>query len=470
MVQIKSGSHGYIVAPAGHGKTHLVSSRISSAGADERLLVLTHTNVAVRALRKKVTANPSASVRIETLDALALRVATAFPTTSGVQEGAPSTTAEWESVIRPGALRVLQNPAILRAFVQSYTAVVVDEFQDCTVAQDAVILAISAQVPTVVLGDPMQSVYQFKPSESLDWATRTKGHRKLGSLDTPWRWRDNRALGDWILASRNDLAQRRSISIGGDTVASVRRLDKAADRGGLSELLSGLEGSTAVISGDSANVSRLRDIARGNKWSRCEVFETASPKELAVLGKVHDAGVAADEALAIIQFAKTCMSRAGEVSGVATCERNLRTSRGPGRSKSEVAVAIREYLSEPSGRAAKSILECFQRNNATYTYRPTLLRLAYHTYDHLGRSSGAGFSASLREVLEARKHVSEASRGPAVGTSLRLKGLEFENVVIVDSEAFSSIEQLYVAISRPTSKLVFALETGKSLGPWVSTA
>ena len=469
-MEIDPTSRGVIVAPAGHGKTHLVATRIARAAPEERLLVLTHTNVAVRALRKRLTSKPRAAVRIETLDALALRIATAFPTASGVPQEITGGNADWEGVVRPGAVQALQSPAILRAFTQSYTSAIVDEFQDCTNTQNALIRVISERIPTVVLGDPMQSVYQFKSSEFLDWSTRVEGHRVLGSLDIPWRWQANTGLGRWILMSRNHLSQGQPITIGGTTAASVFDLEKPIQQAGLSSLLRKLSGTTAVISGDSANTSRLRDIARGNRWSNCEVFETAAPKELAALAEAHETGTTAGQALALITFTKACMSKTGKVSGAATCEKNLKQSGTVGRSKSVVAGTLRQFLSAPSGVAAQSVLAAYEADEVTYTYRPNLLRLAYRIYKHVGENDCGDFQESLREVLEARKHVDEAANGPVVGTPLRLKGLEFDNAVIVDSHDFETAEQLYVAISRASNQIIFAIEEGQHPGRHITRA
>lgn len=462
-MEIDRRSRGLIVAPAGYGKTHLIVSRIRGAEADERLLVLTHTNVAVRALRKRLKEKPTANVRIETIDSLALRIATSFPATSGSRK-ARGRDYDWESVVRPGALLALQTPAIRKAFMGSYSGVVVDEFQDCTRAQTALIGALAECLPTVVLGDPMQSVYQFKAAETLDWPTRTAGHPTLGSLDVPWRWQANAALGDWIHASRTALLGGQPIAIGGATAAQVRDLPKPADQAGLHCILQQLKGSTAVISGCSANPSRLSDVARGNKWDRCEVFETAAPDELKILATAHSVGTGADQALAVLVFAKKCMSSVGEVQGVRTCEKYLRDSQTVWRSGAPFAVALRGFLDRPTGTTAKAALECLRNDPKTYTYRPTLLRLAYRTYDYIGIGSPHNFDGALSAVLEARKHVDETAFGPSVGTSLRLKGLEFDNVVIVDPDAFTSIEQLYVAISRPANRIIFAVEKGQELG------
>jgi hypothetical protein len=463
-VELDRTSRGAIVAPAGHGKTHLIARRISEADSNERLLVLTHTNVAVRALRRRLTSTSAGLIQVETLDAMALRIATSFPATSLVPKEIAGSQADWEDAVRPGALRALRSPAIRDAFVASYTNVIVDEFQDCTRAQVALILALAERVPTVVLGDPMQAVYQFKPSEVLDWESRTAGHPALGSLEVPWRWQGRPELGEWILTSRAALRDGHQVVVGRGTAAVVRDLNKPIAQAGLSNVLQGLAGSTAVITGNSGNVSRLRDIARGNKWSRCEVFETAAPSELASLGAAHSGGTPPDQALALIAFAKACMSKVGEVSGAGACEMNLRHTGAAGKSPSALAVAIRRFLGEPVGVTAKGVLECLAADPITHTFRPSLLRLAQRAYDRVGEGGCEGFEPSVREVLEARKHVDEQASGPSVGTSLRLKGLEFDNVVIVDPEAFGTIEQLYVAISRPTSQIVIALEPGQQLG------
>ncbi len=258
----------------------------------------------------------------------------------------------------------------------------------------------------------------------------------------------------------------RPITIGGTTAVAVRDLTRPVAHAGLTNILQGLTGSTAVISGDSAKPSRLRDIARGNRWSRCEVFETAAPKELAVLAEAHSSGTTAEQALAVVAFAKACMTKVDKVSGARTCEKNLRRSQTIGRSASALAESIRRFLDCPTGITAKAVLACLATDPTTHTYRPTLPP-AHRAYERLGARGCEEFDGCLSEVLEARKHIDESPFGPSVGTSLRLKGLEFDNVVIVDPDAFTSIEQLYVAISRPVRQIVFAIEPGRQLGEHV---
>lgn len=465
-MELNRTSRGVIVAPAGHGKTHLVAARVKKAESDERLLVLTHTNVAVRALRKSIGTEARATVRIETLDALSLRVAAAFPQKSGVTIGSGEHDTDWENCIRPGAISVLENSAIRQAFTDSYTGIIVDEFQDCTAQQIALIGLLSKDIATVVLGDPMQSVFQFVPNEVIDWNLRTSGHPYLGELKVPWRWKKNPQLGQWILASRKLLADDKPVSITETSPIEICSIRTPVEQGGISKLLQSLEGKTAVISGESRNPNRVIGIAKGNRWGRCEVFETASPVELFTLAQAHQDDTTVAQTLAIIAFAKKCMTHVSKVSGLASCLRNLEKSGTVGRSKSEIAQKLTQFLEAPSGRSAAAILGSLRNDKKTHIFRPTLLRLAVRTYSILAATNCVGFAGSLSEVLQERKYVNEHPRGPVVGTPLRMKGLEFDNVVITDPHCFTSVEQLYVAISRPSCRIIFVEELENRFGDY----
>lgn len=196
-MEIDSDSRGVIVAPAGHGKTHLIGTRVATAGAHERLLVLTHTNIAVRAVRRRLPPRRAAHVRVETIDAMSFRIASSFPSAAGLS-GIPIApqAIDWHA-IREGARRALNFRAIRHAFTSSYSGLIVDEFQDCSRIQLDLILTISQDMPAVVLGDPLQALYEFDAGR-IDWQERTSGHEMLGTLDTPWRWSSSNTMASWL--------------------------------------------------------------------------------------------------------------------------------------------------------------------------------------------------------------------------------------------------------------------------------
>jgi DNA helicase-2/ATP-dependent DNA helicase PcrA len=61
---------GTVTAPAGCGKTHLIAAALSRKGGPKPVLVLTHTNAGVAALRGRLdrAGVPSSAYRLATID------------------------------------------------------------------------------------------------------------------------------------------------------------------------------------------------------------------------------------------------------------------------------------------------------------------------------------------------------------------------------------------------------------------
>lgn len=399
---------------------------------------------------------------------MARRIAMSFPAAAGLTgPGHAQGVTDWDT-LRAGANQAMAVSSIRNAFTSSYTGVIVDEFQDCSRSQVALIRTIAQYIPTVILGDPLQAIYEFD-ADRLGWSERLEGHDQIGSLDVPWRWTSNVELGSWLLRCRHSLERGEPILVGASTPVEVVYLEKAATQGGLSNVLRKLPVPIAVITGESQIGVRMAHIARGHRWDACEVFEKAVPDELLTLSRDHSAATSPDEhAQAILRFAKSCMSHVSKVSGVTSCESNLKARKSAGSSKAPIAHALRAVLAHPSGERAAAVLRVLSSDPETYIYRPQLLRSCFRTYTQVAGEGVERFADFLPIVLETRKHIDDPAGGPVVGTPLRLKGLEFESVVIVDPHRFATVEQLYVAISRPRHRLVVAIEPGETLGAWMA--
>src|SRR5690606_14590145 len=83
----------------------------------------------------------------------------------------------------------------------------VDEYQDCNTAQHAIVCSIAEILPTCVLGDPLQAIFDFR-DPLVHWERQVQtSFPPIGSLQTPWRWRlaGMDALGNWLLQIRTSL-------------------------------------------------------------------------------------------------------------------------------------------------------------------------------------------------------------------------------------------------------------------------
>ena len=98
---------------------------------------------------------PPQSYTLTTIAGWALKWAVHYPTISGVRSAQPTDTSEWNAVYE-GAQRVLANPHLADSVRASYGGGFVDEYQDCTLHQHEISLALSELMPLRVLGDPLQ--------------------------------------------------------------------------------------------------------------------------------------------------------------------------------------------------------------------------------------------------------------------------------------------------------------------------
>lgn len=80
-IDLRSISGGLVIAPAGCGKTQLITDALARCDGSKPILVLTHTNAGVAALRgrlERAGVKPSA-YRATTLDGFAIRLISTFP-------------------------------------------------------------------------------------------------------------------------------------------------------------------------------------------------------------------------------------------------------------------------------------------------------------------------------------------------------------------------------------------------------
>jgi hypothetical protein len=237
-------SNSAIVAPAGHGKTELIAN---AAAIGRRALILTHTHAGVHAIRSRlkrlgVSRN---RVAVDTIAGWAMRYAHSFPNAAQPPVGTPQ-GAEWDVIYR-GATTTLAIDAVRQVVEASYDRILIDEYQDCTGLQHELATALSAIIPTVVFGDPMQGIFEFAGA-TLSWHDDI--HRQfplMGELTTPHRWTGtDPALGEWIAETRDKLVRGEPIDLG-DPRITFREADDAFDMAALFESIDGKDGSSAAI-------------------------------------------------------------------------------------------------------------------------------------------------------------------------------------------------------------------------------
>lgn len=206
---------GMIVAPAGCGKTYLITETLR-VRTTKPYLVLTHTTAGVAALKQRLKrlGIPHRNYRVATIDGWAIVIANMFPSSCMMRE-APENPRSFYPELRNVVNSFLRGGHIEDIIRSSYSRLLVDEYQDCDIAQHALICAISDILPTVVFGDPMQAIFDFGGITIPCW-NMVQGHfPQVASLNTPWRWNnvEKQVLGQWILNARNILIEGGSVNL-----------------------------------------------------------------------------------------------------------------------------------------------------------------------------------------------------------------------------------------------------------------
>src|SRR5450830_791177 len=202
---------GSVTAPAGCGKTQLIADALSQHTGSKPVLVLTHTNAGVTALRARLQRGgvPSSAYKVSTIDGFAMRLAAKFPLRAGLKARIlelASPNADYPA-IRVAVQGLLQAGHISDLIASTYSRLLVDEYQDCNITQHAIVCSIAQTLPTCVLGDPMQAIFGFR-DPLVHWEHEAQASfPPIGTLQTPWRWRlaGMHELGAWLLQARASL-------------------------------------------------------------------------------------------------------------------------------------------------------------------------------------------------------------------------------------------------------------------------
>ena len=160
-IDLLSFVRGAVAAPAGCGKTHLIAQSLRRHTAEKPILILTHTNAGVAALRGRLDKASVArkAYRLSTIDGWLMRLVDLFPRRSQIDRKILNLERPQHDypAIRQGAARILRERHINDILAASYAGLIVDEYQDCSDWQHHIISHTATTLPAAVLGDPQPS-------------------------------------------------------------------------------------------------------------------------------------------------------------------------------------------------------------------------------------------------------------------------------------------------------------------------
>lgn len=448
-------SRGCIQAPAGCGKTHLIADSLRRCTGQKPILVLTHTNAGVAALRQRLDKGevPRSNYRLATIDGWAMRMVGMFPMRSAANPDILklSNPRTDYPAIKQAALRLLQGQHIDNLLAATYSRLLVDEYQDCMSAQHKIVCEVSRVLPTCIFGDTLQGIFDFG-DQPVDWNTEVlRDFPLVSELSTPWRWSLAGAgsLGQWLLNLRPILlsggqidlsaapAELEWVPITGDQ--DFEKILSATNR-----MPTGIKDSLIICS--SRNRQRQQKIAKLTKGA--SVVENADLTDLVAFSQRFDFSSPSATSDLIKEAASV-------LRGINVTEMNARlTSLKAGtnrKSATDPEMAALNFDANKTPQNAAALLSTLSGQSGVSAFRGEVFRNLLKAL-HASSSANEFADMTLRAREERRFH-SRALGRKSVGSTLLVKGLEADQAVLVDTHEMNA-KNLYVALTRGAKRVV----------------
>lgn len=448
---------GSIIAAAGCGKTEQIGE--ATRLATRRRLILTHTHAGVDALRERMKRLkvPSAKFHIDTIAAWCLRYAASFPKSSSVNLSIPTTDAEWKSVYE-GAARVIEAGVVTRILQATYEGLYVDEYQDCNALQHRVTTAISKYLSVCVFGDPLQAIFDFKGQPPVNFDADVFPHFvKAGEMTKPWRWHKdgNDTLAVWLADMRIGLEQRNELDLS-KLPEGVVWVQLPADAKYQSPKIVGeakrllKDGERLVVIADAKRIGMRAKLAQSLSQAGFSNIEPVDCKPLFKFAKAFEAADGPKRLVLLLDFAESCMTGIG-VTNFKRALDSLRAGKKKHRITYGTLIDLGEaiYQGDLGYERPLALLEGFHDHVARNTYRREMFSALRSALRAKVATPTLSLVDAIREVQTKIRHIGRRIGYRSVGSTLLVKGLEFDRAVIVGSPEMSK-QDWYVALTRAT--------------------
>ncbi|MFB2761797.1 UvrD-helicase domain-containing protein [Shewanella xiamenensis] len=452
-------SKGYVIAPAGYGKTHLIALAVRASAAKQ--LILTHTFAGVNSIKTKLQTLgvPTRLYQVDTIASWSLRICLSYPKTSGWNIETPN-SKQWKKLYESCA-SLLQKQFIRTAITSTYTGIYVDEYQDCSDAQHSLICAFAEFLPCRVLGDPMQAIFDFEEDKPVNWEMNIYPMFEcLGKLETPWRWVNagQPELGAWLKDARNKLEKGEKIDLLSVTPPSVIRIYTdphyldAKQYSSLCALLGNNDSVIALFGGDQQSKNKTHLLAQKLSGRFSSIEEIEGKTLHSFIKKFEAAKNSHQRFLVALDFSKKCFTGVRSILTAGT-KRGEIAKQSKGTKYPVVLQAANTYLDNPTSIHLESFFLALKANPETFVYRRDLLSRFFHVLKIHIDGDGATLSEAANLYQREMRHTGRPlSHRKLIGTTLLVKGLEYDHAVILDADTLNA-KDLYVAMTRGSKSL-----------------
>ena len=461
-----------LIAPAGYGKTHTISESLKKTKGKQ--LILTHTHAGVSSIKEKLKKAqiPSYNFNVETITSFAQKYVLSFYITKEDIPGQEDSNAYYPFIIKE-ANNIVKLKPILKVISSTYSGLFVDEYQDCTIEQHELILSLSSLLPTRILGDQLQGIFDFNNGNLVDFKDKSmkEFNSNLFKLETPWRWYNNsrKDLGDDLKAIREKLLNKEVIDLRNyksieTNVFNENELTDYRPNRYSRFMWSVLNNDNPLLMHpDSTSIHpRLYIIKKFN--NSFSLLESIDNKDFYKFSKEIDGANTGNITSIIFKFSLSVFKK--------TEVKNWLNENGAISKRGEEEKALIEPLkanfealkSDKSFLIISDSLEIIKNSLKITCYRKELLKSMIDALYDAHVNDISLYEAMVNKRNKIRR-MGKKIYGNCIGTTLLTKGLEFDTVVVLNAHSFSCPKHLYVALTRASKRLI-VITTNPILNPY----
>jgi hypothetical protein len=402
---------------------------------------------------------PPDKYRVDTIAGWCLRFASAFPQRSGIAAVVSASTAEWNAVYEAAA-QLIKSGAVTGVIGASYGGLFVDEYQDCIGYQHNVITLLAQQLPSCIFGDPLQAIFDFHGQQPVDWdADVFPTFPKAAELTTPWRWKNarNDELAEWLKDVRHALERGGAIDLTARPVClswvalpADPRFRQASVLKECREVID--NAGNLIVIGDAANMNVRAALAQKLAKKGFSNIEPIACKDLYAAAKAIQKSAGINRFRAILAFASKCMTGTEKAVLESAVQARIE-GRNKGQARFGALLSVTdEIIKTGSDEATLAFLHVMQERTGTQLFRKEMFFAMRSALQIKSASRYESLPDAVWEVQNHIRHVGRKFARRSIGSTLLVKGLEFDHAVIVHAVNMTR-KDWYVALTRATKSV-----------------
>lgn len=455
-----------LIAPAGYGKTSLLAEALKYLCLIESrpILVLTHTHAGVSSIKKKcANLNLGTKVEITTISGFCQKIVCSFdgqlPPTD--KNGRP----DFNKIMFRGfeIMKLKKTQCILG---QSYSHIIADEHQDCSYLQHIFISLCSFKISLHILADPLQAIFGFNNDRMVNFSKDFKKYEYFEFLDVPWRWYqdgNNRQLGDSLKLIRNKLCNHDTINFN-NILGAHHILGDSQDPNywiSIRKKISELQSNSLLIlfpNGFEYQIdSRAQRKTQFDLNHQFTLLESIDDKAFYLSAKDLDKCISSKSQEEFFKnFILLLTNLSFKKGDIDDWFNSTGVKRKTDKEKLHKAQKIKTLIDgvATSSNRISDIDKMIKILRYELLFFPKRQELLSAVFSVLRMRECSSMYDNMIIHRNRVRIIGRKVEGKCIGTTLLTKGLEFEDVIVVDAHKIKDANNLYVALTRASKRLI----------------